>query len=310
MTTPTTTRPTTYEEAIAAAAAIHAAHSAATSDPLAAVSSMSEKIATTRDTTAEWAKTAIRRLWATVDPYSPPQVRAFAEQAAVLMDSAQTAAARVAAAGQAQQLAAAGVIVSAVPSIPIDVRAPRATVKAGQLVLRHGAAEVDYTGVEGPAKVSKADMTTASVFSRPAAVFRYATSIGADDAAAQALDRIDSLVDDNLMLTQRLAQQQVLVAAVTDLDSGKTRKRGPKVIGYRRVIHPELSRTGTCGLCIAASDRIYKVDQLLPIHAHCKCTIAAVTEDFDPADDLNAVDLNQLYKEGGGTSAVHLKRTR
>ena len=34
---------------------------------------------------------------------------------------------------------------------------------------------------------------------------------------------------------------------------------------YRRVIHPELSKGGTCGLCIAASDRIYFVDDLLAL---------------------------------------------
>jgi hypothetical protein len=68
--------------------------------------------------------------------------------------------------------------------------------------------------------------------------------------------------------------------------------------------------SGYYRLHIAASDRIYHVGQLLPIHGNCKCTIAAVTEDYDPADDLNAIDLNQLYKDSGGTSGAHLKRTR
>lgn len=312
MTAPAATKPATYQEALAVAAAIRAGRAGATADPVATVSTMSDRIASTRDTTAAWAKSAIRGLWATVNPYSEAQVRTFAEQAAVLMDSAQTAATRVAAAGQAQQLAAMGVAVTAAPSVPVDVRAPSATVKAGQLVLKRGASTVDYEGPGAAAKVSKADMTTEGIFSRPAAVFRYAKSVGAKDPAELALQRIDDLVDGNLMLAQRLAQQQVLVQAVTDLDTGKTRgKRGPKVIGYRRVIHPELSKTGTCGMCIAASDRIYHVGQLLPIHPpECRCTIAAVTEDFDPADDLNAVDLNQLYKDAGGTSNPHLKRTR
>jgi hypothetical protein len=44
--------------------------------------------------------------------------------------------------------------------------------------------------------------------------------------------------------------------------------------------------------------------------SNCKCTIAAVTEDYDPADDLNTVDLNALYKDAGGNSVAHLKRTR
>jgi hypothetical protein len=302
--------PLTYEQATAAAKALHSALTPAPS-PTAAVANMAEQIIATRENTAAWAKTAIRGLWAAVDPYSPAQVKAFSEQAAALMDSAQTAAARVAAAGQAQQLAAAGILVDAAPSNPVDVRAPGAVVKGGQLVLHRHASSVDYAGPGDAAKVSKADMTTAGVFARPAAVFRYAESQDVTDAADQALQRIDSLVDDNLMLAQRLAQQQVLVQAVNlDHYPGKPGGRATKVIGYRRVIHPELSRTGVCGMCIAASDRIYHVGQLLPIHAHCKCTIAAVTTDFDPADDLNAVDLNALYKAAGGTSVAHLKRTR
>lgn len=298
----------TYEQAVAAAKAIHTARSTPP-DPVATVANMAEQIIATRENTAAWAKAAIRGLWAAVDPYSPAQVKVFAEQAAVLMDSAQTAAVRVAAAGQAQQLAAAGIVVDAAPSNPLDVRAPGAVVKGGQLVLQQHAVSVDYTGTDAAAKVSKDDMTTQGVFGRPAAVFRYAESQGAADAADLAGQRIDSLVDDNLMIAQRLAQQEVLVQAVINLDSGRTRS-GVKIIGYRRVIHPELSRTGTCGMCIAASDRMYHVAQLLPIHANCKCTIAAVTEDYDPADDLNTVDLNALYKAAGGTSVAHLKRTR
>lgn len=308
MTAPT--GPLTYEQAVAAAKAIHAARNTQP-DPVATVANMAEQIIAQRENVAAWAKAAIRGLWAAVDPYSPAQVKVFAEQAAVLMDSAQTAAVRVAAAGQAQQLAAAGIIVDAAPSNPLDVRAPGAVVKGGQLVLQQHAVSVDYAGTGEAAKVSKAEMTTQGVFGRPAAVFRYAESQGEADAADQAGQRIDSLIDDNLMIAQRLAQQQVLVQAV-NLDDyvGKPGGRATKVIGYRRVIHPELSRTGTCGMCIAASDRIYHVAQLLPIHANCKCTIAAVTTDFDPADDLNAIDLNALYKAAGGTSVAHLKRTR
>jgi hypothetical protein len=300
--------PLTFEQASAAAKSIHAAHSTSP-DPVATVGNMAEQIIATRENVASWAKAAIRGLWAAVDPYSPAQVKVFTEQAAVLMDSAQTAAVRVAAAGQAQQLAAAGIVVDAAPSNPIDVRGSGAVVKGGKLVLQQHAVSVDYAGTGGSAKVSKADMSTQGVFGRPAAVFRYAESQGAADAGDQAVQRIDSLIDDNLMIAQRLAQQQVLVQAVVNLDTGRTRN-GVKIIGYRRVIHPELSRTGTCGMCIAASDRMYHVAQLLPIHANCKCTIAAVTEDFDPADDLNTVDLNALYTAAGGTSVAHLKRTR
>jgi hypothetical protein len=308
MTAPT--KPTTYEEALAASKQLQAAANTPP-DPAATVTAMSEQIIAARDKSAEFAKTQIQRLWSTVNPYSDRQVKAFAAQAAQLMESAQAAAARVAAAGQSKQLASLGIPVNAAPAVPVDVRAPAAVIKRGQLRLDRAASTVTYTGPGDGVKVSTADMSTRAIFERPAETYRYVVSKGGVDAAKQASDRIDSLIDDNLMLSQRLAQQQVLAQAVNLDDNGNHRgKHGVKVIGYRRVIHPEQSRGGTCGMCIAASDRIYKVAQLMPIHAHCKCTIAPVTEDHDPADDVNAVDLRQLYKHAGGNTGAHLKRTR
>jgi hypothetical protein len=142
--------PLTFEQASAAAKSIHAAHSTSP-DPVATVGNMAEQIIATRENVASWAKAAIRGLWAAVDPYSPAQVKVFTEQAAVLMDSAQTAAVRVAAAGQAQQLAAAGIVVDAAPSNPIDVRGSGAVVKGGKLVLQQHAVSVDYAGTGGSA---------------------------------------------------------------------------------------------------------------------------------------------------------------
>ncbi|MFV8173787.1 hypothetical protein [Mycolicibacterium peregrinum] len=305
--------PITYKQALEQAAAQIA--ELKTPKPTAeqaviATAAAANTIIAARDRASEHAKQAIHQLWLAVNPYDETAVAAFAAQAARIMMAAQQAAAKAAAVGQAHQLAAVGVKAAAVQSVPLDVRAPAAVIKNGLLVLRQHAVSVDYA--EGSAKVSTADMTTQGVFKRPAAVYRYAKSKGATDVQAQALagQRIDDLIDDNLMLAQRLAQQQVLAAAAEPVNLDGRPKAKTKIIGYRRVIHPELSYGGTCGMCIAASDRIYYVAELLPIHAHCKCTIAAITEDYDPADDLNAVDLNQLYKDAGGTSVAHLKRTR
>lgn len=272
---------------------------------LAVTATTAESLIAARDRASAHAKQAIGKLWATVNPYSAREVTAFAAQAARIMLSAQSAAARAAAVAQSQQLLAVGVSASAVQTVPADVRAMSAAVVGGKLVLHRSDVEVSYG--QGRAMVTAADMTTAAVFQRPAQTYRWVISQGGTDADQQSALRIDTLIDDNLMLAQRLAQHQVLAAAAepVDLDRAKT-----KVIGYRRVIHPELSRGGTCGMCIAASDRIYKVGTLLPIHDKCKCTIAAVTEDYDPADDLNAVDLSQLYKDAGGTGSAVLKRTR
>lgn len=292
--------PLSYQDALATAAAIHAA--GGVPDPVGMTANMANRIITTRETSAQWAKTAIRALWRSVNPYSDKEVNAFAAQAADLMAPAQTAVARAAAAAMRQQLAVAGVHVDGVTSDPIDVRAPTARIADGTVKLEHHTVNLDYAN-DDTAKIKPADMTTEAVFKRPAAGFRWVESQGGD-AAQQSGLRIDVLVDDNLMLAQRLAQQEVLAEAV-DLDTPSAR-----ITGYRRVIHPELSRSGVCGMCIAAADRVYHVGTLMPIHKNCKCTIAPVTTDHDPADTLNTADLKTLYKHAGGTSVAHLKRTR
>lgn len=303
--------PATYQQALAIAAANISAQKASTTTRQQArlvTAAAAESVIVTRERAAQHAKQVLGPLWAKVNPYNQQSVAAFAVQAARVMTAAQSAAARAASAGQVRQLSAVGVKADPAPTIPADVRARSATLDGGKLVLHRQRVTVDYRG--DSAHVRADDMTTRAVFERPAALYRYVVSQGGTDAAGQSVLRLDTLIDDNLMLAQRLAQQQVLAKAAAvnlDLPPGK---RQPKIIGYRRVIHPELSRGGTCGMCIAASDRIYRVAQLLPIHAHCKCTIAAVTEEYDPADDLNAVDLGQLYKQAGGTSVAHLKRTR
>lgn len=272
-------------------------------DPITVIRRMSQQMIAVRDRSAQTAKRVIGHLWRTVDPYDDRQVQQFAVKAAKIMAAAQTASARAAAAGQAQQLAAVGIRVPAIPSNPVDVRATGASIGGGKVRLRQRSVTVDYDS--GPnQRVRPAQMTTEAVFQRPAMVYRYEASQGSPNAEQAAEQRIDSLVDSSLMLAQRLAQQEVLAQAV-QLD-----KPGPKVIGYRRVIHPELSKSGTCGMCIAASDRVYKVAELMPIHEHCHCTIAPVTEDHDPGGELNNIDLKQLYEHAGGSTVAHLKRTR
>lgn len=82
-----------------------------------------------------------------------------------------------------------------------------------------------------------------------------------------------------------------------------------RVTGYRRVIHPELSK-GTCGLCIVASDRTYNRESLLPLHARCHCGVLPVLGEEDPAHAMNQVDIGQLYHDAGSLKAADLKKTR
>ena len=89
-----------------------------------------------------------------------------------------------------------------------------------------------------------------------------------------------------------------------------TRVRG--ITGWRRIIHPELSQGGTCGLCIAAAaGRTYTTGNLEPIHEGCNCGVMPIVGDDDPGDALNRLDLGDLYDEAGGTTdGWTLKQTR
>jgi len=109
-------------------------------------------------------------------------------------------------------------------------------------------------------------------------------------------------VDDNLSLAYRAQLEQ---AAKSDPST---------VTGYRRVIRPELSAGGTCGLCVAVSTRLYFRGDLLPLHSRCKCTVIPVIGeaggDGDIGGAINDMDLAALYDQAGGNRAAELKRTR
>jgi hypothetical protein len=298
--------PVSYQEALAAAAATRAAQQTITPAQMAAAAG--ENVIATRERAAEYAKKLLRRLWATVNPYDEKQVDDFAKAGVKILATAQTATGRAAAAAVSVQLQTMGIKIDATPSLPIDVRAPAAVVKNGTVTLQRRDSVVKYDNGD-TRTVTASDMTTEAVLKRPAAGFRWIQAEEGTDAAERSGLRIDQIVEDQVMLAQRFAETEALAQAV-DLDTKTPSSTRPKVIGYRRVIHPELSRSGVCGLCIAASDRVYKVGELRPIHANCKCTIAPVTEDHDPADDLNKADLAAVYSASGGTSGAHLKRTR
>lgn len=125
----------------------------------------------------------------------------------------------------------------------------------------------------------------AGVHGRPAEVFRRAVATGADETRARelAVARGGNLMRTDLSLVERTSEQKQMQAA--------------SIKRYRRVLRPELSESGSCGLCIAASDRLYKVSQLMPIHPpHCKCKTMPV-DGGDAGALLNAEDVKRLYAE-------------
>lgn len=137
-------------------------------------------------------------------------------------------------------------------------------------------------------------------YSRVAETYLWKRKQGLDDAAATeaALDRLAVMAETDVMLAERDETQRVYA-------------KGKGVIGRRRIIHPELSKSGySCGLCVVASDMVYKVAELMPIHDRCNCTDMAITEDYDPGSILNRDDLERLYAANGGTYGQDLKRLK
>lgn len=137
-----------------------------------------------------------------------------------------------------------------------------------------------------------------AVYARVAAEFRFQRSKGYDtgDALGLALTRAQEMVATDLSLA---AQHQT---------ARFTRRR--QITRYRRVVRPELSVSGSCGLCVAASDRTYFRGDLMPIHARCKCVVIPVTAKTDPGSQLNEDTLAELYGAAGSTRGADLKRTR
>jgi len=161
-------------------------------------------------------------------------------------------------------------------------------------------------------------VTHAGAYARAADVYRYQQSLMDSFARSlttaspppappelvspidAAVERIRAVTDADTQLAVRAQAQQTMKAAS---------KLGV-ITGWRRVIHPELSKGGTCGLCVAASDRIYHVEELMPIHDKCKCVPLPIRDSKDPGSMLNKQDLEKLYEHAGSTAAEDLKRTR
>lgn len=136
------------------------------------------------------------------------------------------------------------------------------------------------------------------VYGRVASEYRWQRSQGADDSRALSL----------AMVRARELVSADLGLAHTHQIRNFNQARG--IDRYRRVIRPEASKSGTCGLCAAASDRIYHQADLLPVHHRCKCAVIAVTANTDPGSQLNDDTLSSLYAAADSTSGPSLKRVR
>lgn len=263
------TAPVTPADAAVTAAALIAASQG--TDPVAyTVAGVSLATAATIASITTRTKAVLQRLWLPVDPYQDRQVAAFVKQADPILVAAQKATAQTAAAAQTTMLRSMGVNAAVVPKLPDDIRVPHAK----RVVITYSESDtepnIDVT-------VTPSDATNASLLERPARTLRWSESVGtsSDRARAASVIRLDDIVDGNLVIAQRDAEHQALNATIIDYQGqATTRSRtktrtGARIIGFRRIIHPEFSTGGVCGLCVAASDRIYHRETLRPIHLRC-----------------------------------------
>ncbi|MEV0759533.1 hypothetical protein [Nocardia sp. NPDC050435] len=236
----------------------------------------------------------IEARWRRTDPWDGEAVGEFAAAAAELSVAAQGAMVSLATAAQLVYFRELGLeLEDFFPEVPPEVR----------FFSEEAASQFAKPTVVLSGGIESQRLSTTEPFNRPARQYRAAVSTGTDPAKAleATIQRAKIIAGTNLALAEREAEHLILKEAT---------RQGVAVIGWRRVIHPEESKSGSCGLCIAASDRLYTVEELKPIHDHCCCETLPVTADNDPGDELNREDLKRLYGDAGGTGREQLKRTR
>jgi len=137
------------------------------------------------------------------------------------------------------------------------------------------------------------------VYGRLADGYRWLRSTGVSAARAQrrTVERVSVVVETDVSLAMRDQARRFMVVRRVD--------------GWRRIVRPELSRSGVCGLCLVAADRVYRKSDLMPLHARCKCEVLPIINGVDPGMTITGEDLGRIYTAAGGsTSGKALKRVR
>jgi hypothetical protein len=135
------------------------------------------------------------------------------------------------------------------------------------------------------------------VHSRPAEAYKRAIATGAthEEALKRAGARGSGWRLSDLSLEERAVQQAVLERA--------------RHQQFRRVIRPELSKTGPAGCASWRVDRIYNTGDLMPMHPpSCNCIVLPIVGDNDPGDRSTAEDLATVRRgrlEQGRRPAPH-----
>lgn len=235
------------------------------------------------------AEAQIVALWRRTNPYDGKSVQRFVREAARISGAAQDSAVTLATATQRQIFERLDIDVDISPRVDHSVR---------------NWAE-DESAWDEPVKVKtsrgEAQRVPAErVFERAARQFRFDVSDGMsqEKALANSIERAKMILDGNVQLAERDARVDIY-----EYVQGKN--KGTR-IGYRRIIHPELSKTGTCGLCFVAADRVYQDINTWSLHPNCHCTVLPIVKRSngtvdDPGLKLSRDDLNAVYAEAGST---------
>lgn len=135
-----------------------------------------------------------------------------------------------------------------------------------------------------------------TVYARPTITARRLISEGRStlDALRVARARLTSTAETDVMLAARDAGHRTMI-------------RIQRVVGYRRVPNAK-----ACEFCLLASTQRYTHNDLMPLHSHCRCTIAPIIGTRDPGHVL-APDLTDRLRKldpGIGLTGAAKQRAR
>lgn len=271
-------------------------------DAVAELQALVEAQSQLRDQQSKLAQAGVRRAFEQVRDFRDPrQTRRAVTEAVKVVQSAQRRIASVTDGYMARSTSAlTGRRVDAVGAV--DVRSLRR--KLPQDIIETLAEGRSVTAEQARKAQSRVEAVPAEqVYGRVADHVRFATvakGMNEDQAKIDGLRRALIVADTDIMLADRAQANRFL---------SERKPRG--VVGYRRILHPELGGGGPpCGLCVVASDRLYHVEELMPIHARCRCSVAPATADSDPGQSLNQQDLARIYQAAGSNVGRALKQVR
>jgi hypothetical protein len=255
-----------------------------------------------RDQQSKLAQAGVRRAFESVTDFrDPKQTRRAVTEAVRVVQAAQRRTASVADGYMARSTSAiTGRRSNTVGAV--DVRSLRR--RLPQDVIEQLAGGGSVSAAQARRSQAKVEAVPAEeVYGRIPDSIRFATVAkgkSEEQARIEGLRRAMTVADMDVMLAERAQVQRFL-----------TENKPKGVVGYRRILHPELgSGRPPCGLCVVASDRLYHVEDLMPIHARCRCSVAVATADSDPGDSLNKQDLRAIYAAAGGNTRDQLKTVR